>query len=50
VEEKHLANLNDRTAVPHRQQVPATLHGCHTALMEGYIIEGHVPADVMTRL
>jgi hypothetical protein len=50
VEEKHLAHLNDRTAVPHRQQVPATLHGCHTALMEGYIIEGHVPADVMTRL
>jgi hypothetical protein len=50
VEEKHLANLNDRTAVPHRQQVPATLHGCHTALMEGYIIEGHVPADVLTRL
>jgi hypothetical protein len=26
------------------------LHGCHTALVEGYIIEGHVPADVMTRL
>ena len=50
MEEKHLANLNDRTAVPHRQQVPATLHGCHTALIEGYIIEGHVPADVMTRL
>ena len=50
MEEKHLAHLNDRTAVPHRQQVPATLHGCHTALVEGYIIEGHVPADVMTRL
>lgn len=26
--------------------VPANLHSCHTAIVEGYLLEGHVPADV----
>ncbi len=26
------------------------LAGCHTAFVEGYVIEGHVPADVIDRL
>ena len=30
--------------------VPARLQGCHTGVLEGYVIEGHVPADVMRRL
>jgi len=33
-----------------RHGVPPTLAGCHTALVEGYVIEGHVPADVIERL
>ncbi len=30
--------------------VPPSLHSCHTATVDGYIIEGHVPADDILRL
>jgi hypothetical protein len=31
------------------QGVPRNLEGCHTGIIDGYVIEGHVPADVLTR-
>ncbi|MEZ4768309.1 MAG: DUF411 domain-containing protein [Caldilineales bacterium] len=31
-------------------QVPEHLLGCHTAVVDGYIIEGHVPAEDVNRL
>lgn len=30
--------------------VPSDLGSCHTAVVEGYTVEGHVPADVIARL
>jgi len=30
--------------------VPADLEACHTALVGDYVVEGHVPADVVMRL
>lgn len=30
--------------------LPQHLASCHTALVDGYVIEGHVPADVIRRL
>jgi hypothetical protein len=30
--------------------VPERLSACHTALIDGYVIEGHVPADLIRRL
>ena len=30
--------------------VPPALQSCHTAVVEGYVIEGHVPADLIDRL
>jgi len=30
--------------------VPAPLEGCHTAIVDGYVVEGHVPADVIQHL
>jgi len=30
--------------------VPRKLTACHTAVVDGYVIEGHVPADVIQRL
>lgn len=30
--------------------MPAALAACHTALVGGYVVEGHVPADVIDRL
>jgi len=33
-----------------RYGVPRKLASCHTATVEGYAIEGHVPADLIRRL
>jgi hypothetical protein len=30
--------------------VPADLAGCHTAKVEGYVVEGHVPVEAVQRL
>ena len=30
--------------------MPEKLFACHTALIEGYVIEGHVPADLIDKL
>ena len=40
----------DVSPVKTKAGVPASLHSCHTALVGGYVIEGHVPADVIRRL
>lgn len=33
-----------------RHGVPDDLVSCHTALVEGYVIEGHVPAEAIAKL
>jgi hypothetical protein len=33
-----------------RQKVPVNLRSCHTAVVGKYVIEGHVPADVVRQL
>lgn len=33
-----------------RQKVPVNLRSCHTAVVGKYVIEGHVPADVVQKL
>ncbi len=33
-----------------KYQVPARLQSCHTAIVDGYVIEGHVPAREIGRL
>lgn len=30
--------------------IPPSLHSCHTAVVGNYVIEGHVPADLIHRL
>ena len=35
---------------PMRKRIPTTLQSCHTATLEGYLVEGHVPADVIRKL
>jgi hypothetical protein len=41
---------DDLSAVKRRHAVPTGLQSCHTALVEGYVVEGHVPADVIDQL
>ena len=43
-------NIPDVTPIKRRYSVPERLEACHTALVEGYVIEGHVPADLIDRL
>lgn len=40
----------DLTEVRRVSGVPRSLEACHTAIVDGYVIEGHVPADVIHRL
>jgi hypothetical protein len=40
----------DVTAVKMKHNVPRALHTCHTALVAGYVIEGHVPVADIQRL
>jgi hypothetical protein len=40
----------DMQAIKTSLRVPGTLASCHTALVQGYVIEGHVPAEDILRL
>ena len=44
--------VNDRgnNAARAKLGMPASLGSCHTALVAGYVIEGHVPAEDIRRL
>ena len=43
-------NVADMQAVKDVYKVPAQTRSCHTALVGGYVIEGHVPAAEIQRL
>lgn len=43
-------DFNSRAAEQAVSQVPAALQSCHTAIVDGYIIEGHVPVADINRL
>lgn len=36
--------------VKNQHNVPEKLRACHTAIIDGYVIEGHVPADLIDKL
>lgn len=40
----------DMSPIKMEMGVPRQLQSCHTAKVGGYVIEGHVPADVIARL
>ena len=41
---------DDLNAVKQRVGVPASLSSCHTAEVDGYFVEGHVPVEDIKRL
>jgi len=43
-------DLDDLAPIKRKLGVPTALQSCHTAVVEGYVIEGHVPADIIDRL
>src|SRR5690606_24505238 len=40
----------DVAPITRQHSVPDVLASCHTAVVEGYAVEGHVPAEVVRRL
>lgn len=43
-------DLNDVTPIKNRLKVPPRVATCHTAVVDGYVIEGHVPAADVRRM
>ena len=43
-------DMPDLTALKAVNGVPAKLSSCHTAIVSGYVVEGHVPAADLKRL
>ena len=41
---------HDMSAVKQEHNLPPQMASCHTAFIDGYMIEGHVPADDIKRL
>lgn len=42
--------IDDVAKAPGRDRVPQQLRSCHTAVVGRYVVEGHVPADVVRNL
>ncbi len=45
-----VTNMPDLSAIRAKHGVPSNLTSCHTSLIGGYVIEGHVPAEDVKRL
>ena len=41
---------NDVQAIKDKYAVPGNMASCHTALVDGYVVEGHVPASDIMKL
>ncbi len=43
-------DLSDLTEIKTEYGVPRALASCHTAIIDGYVLEGHVPIDVIQKM
>ncbi|WP_026868988.1 DUF411 domain-containing protein [Inquilinus limosus] len=41
---------NDLAQISADAGVPANMEGCHTMFVDGYVVDGHVPADIVKKL
>jgi hypothetical protein len=48
--EVKVEEMNDLSLIKARYSVTSELSSCHTAVVDGYVVEGHVPADLVKRL
>lgn len=42
--------LDDPHSIKNENQIPGMLRSCHTGLINGYVVEGHVPVEDILRL
>lgn len=40
---------NDMEAIKQKYNIPPELQSCHTVIIDGYVMEGHIPADDIKR-
>lgn len=45
-----IRNEDDMGALKAKLAVPSDIQGCHTAVVDGYYLEGHVPLEAAERL
>src|ERR1700716_1456302 len=45
-----VVETRDLPAVKQRHSVPEALEGCHSTIVGGYVVEGHVPVTTLRRL
>ena len=45
-----VTDLNNLSTIKAKHGVPAQLQSCHTGIVNGYVVEGHVPAADVKRL
>lgn len=45
-----VTDMEDLSPIREQAGVPAALEGCHSAMIEGYFLEGHVPIEAVEKL
>ncbi|PIO07771.1 hypothetical protein COU59_02855 [Candidatus Pacearchaeota archaeon CG10_big_fil_rev_8_21_14_0_10_34_12] len=43
-------NLKDVSEIKENFNIPLGLQSCHTAVIEGYFVEGHIPMEAISKL
>ena len=45
-----IVTTKEMDVIKERYNIPANLESCHTTIIEGYVIEGHIPVEVIDKL
>lgn len=45
-----IEDTQDLSEIKAQHHVPSELQSCHTAIVDGYVIEGHVPVEEIERM
>ncbi len=48
--EAKVFKMNDLSRVKRQAKLPANLESCHTAVIDGYFVEGHVPVEAIEKM
>ena len=45
-----VTNTSDMDEIKERYGIPYDMSSCHTAIIDNYVVEGHIPVEAITRL
>lgn len=45
-----VVDVDDLSVIKNQYDVPSNLESCHTSLVGGYVVEGHIPLEVIEKL